>query len=207
VCHLIQQTNQLRNATLMNQSLALLISLSSNPQPLKGVINLLIDSSKQAIRNGVKAESKFRALTHKDALLELPGAYAAALGVRKFNGIGLFNAYGDEVAFALCPALAMINHSCVPNCQQITERGSCQLRALRDIRVGEELSFSYMSLEGTEMERKQEIQNNWEFTCICYRCRGGDCRSFDVEHVCFCGSVCFEVDRSEGTCICNVPTA
>lgn len=206
-CGLIQQTNLQRNATLMSQSLGLLIALSSNPHPLMGVMGMMPDSTVKGARDVAKAESKFRSLRHADAgSLEGPGAYAAALSVKRLNAIGLYDAYGDEVAFALCPALAMVNHSCLPNCQQITEGGYCRLRALRDILPGEELTYSYMSLEGTEMERKEAIRETWDFTCRCSRCRGGDCQAFDAEHVCFCGAVCFEVDRRQCECVCNRPT-
>ena len=62
---------------------------------------------------------------------------------------------------------------------------------------------SYMSLEGTEAERKDVIEDNWKFTCLCYRYGVGDCRDFDAEHLCFCGAVCYEVHRTTGECVCN----
>mmetsp|Transcript_27016 Transcript_27016/g.57884 ORF Transcript_27016/g.57884 Transcript_27016/m.57884 type:complete len:337 (+) Transcript_27016:281-1291(+) len=208
ICHLIRQTNgKTNNARLMNESLALLISLSSNSQPLEEVMDMMADISKKGCRDTARAESKFRELVHcaeKEGMeLEPPGTYAAALSVKILNAIGLYNGYGEEVAVAICPLLALVNHSCRPNCQQISNDGSCRLRALRDIAIGEELSYSYMSLEGSELERKDAIEDNWKFTCRCHRCKGGDCREFDAEHTCYCGAVCYEVDRTLGECVCN----
>lgn len=139
-------------------------------------------------------------------LTESPGSYAAAIQTKKLNAIGLYNRYGTEVAYTICPTLSMVNHSCLPNCQQITELGTCRLRALRDISAGEILTYSYMSLEDSEVERKSAIEDTWEFVCDCFRCQGGDCRDFDERHVCFCGAVCYEVDRTTGGCVCNEPT-
>mmetsp|Transcript_20889 Transcript_20889/g.38327 ORF Transcript_20889/g.38327 Transcript_20889/m.38327 type:complete len:333 (-) Transcript_20889:17-1015(-) len=207
-CHLIRQTNGKNgHSRLMNESLSLLIALSSNDRPLRGVMGMMMeDGTKKDRRDTARAETNFRALAHGDVELERPGAYAAALGVKKLNAFGIFNSHGDEVAYALCPALAMVNHSCLPNCQQISDGGSCRLRALRDIEAGEELSYSYVSLEGTDVERKGAIVDNWEFICRCHRCRGGDCSAFDVAHVCYCGAVCYEVDRTQSDCVCNGPT-
>ena len=211
ICHLIQQTNNRtkKNARFMNESLSLLISLSSNTQPLDRVTNMMMDGTKKGCRDTKKAESNFRALQHNidkegKELEPQHGSYAAALSVKNLNGIGLYNVYGDEVAVSICPALAMVNHSCKPNCQQITYNGSCRLRALRDIHIGEELSYSYMSLEGSDIERKANITDNWKFVCQCYRCKGGECIEFDAMHTCYCGSVCYEVERTTGECVCNL---
>ena len=213
ICHLIRQTNgKTKNAKLMNESLSLLISLSSNVEALEGVMGMLADETKKGRRDTAKAENVFRSLSHDVSLegraLENEGAYAAALSVRKLNAIGIYNMHGEEVAFCLFPALAMVNHSCVPNCQQIIHNGSCQLRALRDIEADEELSFSYVALntEATGLDSSDVIEDQWEFTCTCPRCKGGDCSDFDRKHVCYCGSVCYEVDRTLGWCICNGPT-
>lgn len=213
ICHLIQQTNDTttngkKHARYMNEALSLLIALSSNPRPLEEVMIMMVDDyTKKGDRDTARAEREFRALVHcletEGKILEAPGAYAAALSIKNLNGIGIYNAYGEEVAVALCPVLAMVNHSCAPNCQQFTQDGSCQLRALRDIDVGEELNYSYISLDSTDSERKTAIEENWKFTCKCYRCAGGDCQTFDAAHTCYCGAVCYDVDRTSGECVCN----
>ena len=163
------------------------------------------------MRDGAEAEKRFRILdrVHNSAnnqpVVVGPGVYARALATAKLNAIGMFNDSGGELVFCLAPALVMVNHSCLPNCQQLTKSGSCSLVALRDIDAGEELSYSYiMSLGERNKERKESILRNWNFSCICGRCsQKQDCQAFDSEHTCYCGSICLEVDRSSGTCICN----
>lgn len=56
----------------------------------------------------------------------------------------------------------MLNHSCEPNCGLL---GSQLLVAIRDIEVGEELSFDYAMCDASDYD---------EFTCLCgtQACRG-----------------------------------
>ena len=128
--------------------------------------------SNNASTNAIDAmESSNLESSSSSQLLKDIGIYAEALHTSRLNAIGMFNEYGDEIGFCLSPVLAMVNHSCLPNCQQLTINGACTLVALVDIQMGHELSYSYVSLlEGEAQERKESIQKNWEFQCICQRC-------------------------------------
>ena len=90
------------------------------------------------------------------------------------------------------------------------------LTALRDIEVGEELSYSYVSINVGGEDRRKAIQDTWGFDCVCLRCcveaKGGvgeagnvaQLNLFDRKHVCVCGAVCVEVDRTAGPgCVCH----
>ena len=72
----------------------------------------------------------------------------------------------DEDSFLLGPAHRepgdAINHSCEPNCGM---GGAAQVVAMRDIAVGEALTFDYAMADGSDYD---------EFTCACgtARCRG-----------------------------------
>jgi hypothetical protein len=244
--HVQQQGKSSNNNKSMHTALSLLISIKSNDQPIDDVLFMMQDSSKKGMKENVVAEAQFRHLlttapeaAHSSgssgSCFTTPkkGLYAQALATVKLNALGIYDSGGDEVGYALSPAMAMVNHSCLPNCQQITTDGRCQLIALCDIPVGEELSYSYVSLTDTtatttattaatttsttastcmantsssNQERLRVIQKNWEFTCTCARCRDRvDCRAFDAEHTCYCGAVCLQVDRSIGSCVCNPP--
>jgi hypothetical protein len=209
-CGLSIQVNALKNNNrLMHEALSLLINISSNStRPISNLLGMMKDSSKKSKRDCELQEAKFRQLNHfPNAVLEDVGVYADALSTRKLNSIGIFNESGDEIGYALSPVLAMVNHSCLPNCQQVTVDGSCRLVALRDIERGEELSYSYVSILHTNAERRAAIAFNWEFTCTCQRCRGTvDCSAFDAEHACCCGAICLTVDRSTQECVCNLPS-
>jgi hypothetical protein len=227
----------------MHTALSLLTSINSNDtdRPMSDVLLMMKDSSNASMKKNLIAETQFRSILQ--ASLELPaagdlssshsqqrdnttnnnnnkGMYAQALATVKLNALGMYDEVGDEIGYALSPAMAMVNHSCLPNCQQVTTRGKCRLIALFDIPIGQELSYSYVSLlhddtpntntsstnKSAAAERKRLIRKNWEFTCACPRCRNlKDCQAFDAEHTCYCGAVCLQVDRSTGSCICNPP--
>jgi hypothetical protein len=214
-CSLLLQANHpsaAKASKAAHAHLSLCLSVHSSPLPVDRLLSMMQEPSKKGAKDAHAAEAKFRELGHSGAPLAAPGQIAAALRTKKLNAIGMFDAYGDEVGFALAPALAMVNHSCFPNCQQVTFGGACRLIALRGIEAGEELSYSYVSLDGSEgSERRELIQENWAFTCRCGRCTGGVeagmLRAFDDEHVCCCGAVCLAVDRSTAECVCNISFA
>jgi hypothetical protein len=201
------------NSKLMNEALSLLvntISPNSTARPISDVLIMIKDDSKKGKRDCKSAETKFRLLDHSSVPLPLEnaGVYADVLSTRKMNAIGMFNEYGEETGLYLSPVVAMVNHSCLPNCQQVTLDGSCRLVALRQIEAGEELTWTYASILSNSAERRAFIAFNWEFNCACARCRdtAEDCVSFDKEHTCCCGSVCLAVDRNVEACVCNLPS-
>ena len=79
-----------------------------------------------------------------------------------------YNAYYN----GLYPMVARVNHSCWPNVILSTnDNVVVELRALRDIRPGEELEISYvrMSKFATRRERRAMLAE-WDFTCACPVC-------------------------------------
>lgn len=70
---------------------------------------------------------------------------------------------------------AMLNHSCVPNCERITrDDGLSVVIANRPIAAGEEISVSYMSsVLGTPLMFRQFLLfHRYGFWCDCKACRG-----------------------------------
>ena len=62
-----------------------------------------------------------------------------------------------------------INHSCAPNCEAIDEKKHIYIEAIRDIAVGEELTYDYAyERDGTEDEE-------WERLYMC-KCGAPTCR-------------------------------
>lgn len=63
-----------------------------------------------------------------------------------------------------------INHSCEPNCEAQEDGGRVFIRALRNIKAGEELSFDY----GLMVEERYTPQLKAEYACWCgaASCRG-----------------------------------
>ena len=82
--------------------------------------------------------------------------------------------------------LSLINHSCDPNVAwwfiDENER-SQELRAHKDIKMGEEITASYISSFDILIENKQQRQaklNNWMFDCKCPKCEGPEDASLDT---------------------------
>lgn len=80
--------------------------------------------------------------------------------LKDFEGIGLF------------PLLSCYNHSCEPNAFvefPDSQGKKCVVRASRPIKMGEELSVSYIPLDLNFYERQAEL-SNFQFRCTCPRC-------------------------------------
>lgn len=62
-----------------------------------------------------------------------------------------------------------INHSCEPNCEAVTDDGHIYIEALRDIPVGEELTYDY------HLEYKGRYKTEWRERYACH-CGSSSCR-------------------------------
>jgi hypothetical protein len=71
------------------------------------------------------------------------------------------------------PFASMINHSCDPNSWWTFNGREFQLRAVRDILAGEELTASYIGISGCYKFRQQSLMNGWGFQCRCLLCEMG----------------------------------
>jgi SET domain-containing protein len=63
-----------------------------------------------------------------------------------------------------------INHSCEPNCDTFEEDKRMFVRAIRDIRPGEELTYDYSIGAGEPLTR--EVKSRWPCWCASKKCRG-----------------------------------
>jgi len=79
--------------------------------------------------------------------------------------------------------LAMVNHSCAPNCTKWGARDGVphsEVRAIRRIKAGEEITFSYLVPALRSFEARQRaLQGQFQFECQCDLCRmtnGADVR-------------------------------
>ena len=124
---------------------------------------------------------------------ELPyWATQSALGIKEYNLLAAMlqsqvcrEEKGDSLV--LLPRIRLANHACNANTELAyapeldPERCACGfgnyvLRTLRDVKCGEEVTFSYIGtsmLMGTEdcNERRQLLQRRWDFMCGCALCR------------------------------------
>ena len=81
-------------------------------------------------------------------------------------------------AWALFPALSMINHSCEPNCEwafgNAGGRATVRVRTVATVEAGEELTVSYLPPQllepSRDQERRGELRGGFGFVCACRRC-------------------------------------
>lgn len=85
----------------------------------------------------------------------------------------------NTMGSGLYPSLAMVNHSCTPNCELVRhthENGHrMDLVALHDIPAHTEINFSYMNLNSTNERRKKSLRQNFYFECRCADTESKNC--------------------------------
>ena len=85
------------------------------------------------------------------------------------NGVG----NDDDDMNGIYRQFSRINHSCLPNVSVEWEKLKMEVKAIRVIKKGEELSFNYageLGIEGSWKERRDLLQKSWFFDCECPAC-------------------------------------
>eukprot|EP00758_Cryptobia_borreli_P001703 Tbor_TRINITY_DN2461_c0_g1::TRINITY_DN2461_c0_g1_i1::g.2510::m.2510 len=94
-----------------------------------------------------------------------------------------------EVKRSLFSFLSLVEHSCDPNatvvirCVTDCDEGGghlAEVRAIRNIGVGEAISIAYISTLPTTAQRRRTLRMRYFFECMCSRCTEGEdyCRAF-----------------------------
>ena len=148
----------------------------------------------QVERMGEEDRREFYQLTRMQKLLDISDSFLSAAGDDKDNRAKaeLVSLYKEETAIffnndissgggskSLYLSLALLNHSCQANsCWGGTREGrGLELRAVREVLEGEELTVNYISVEGRysdTMERRDRLRAGWDFLCDCQLCRTGE---------------------------------
>ena len=71
------------------------------------------------------------------------------------------------------PKLSRFNHACAPNAEYIwnIETSSRDLRAMKSIKTGDEITISYIGGKCQDREeRRAELMMRWNFKCMCEVC-------------------------------------
>ena len=112
------------------------------------------------IRDDSDASDNLCALRLADILRE--NAAEASFGPASFPSILL--------------VLSMINHSCHPNAgwhsswDAVASQPRFSVRAARSIAEGDEILFSYVSVDVPRSTRQAQLASGWNFRCQCSRC-------------------------------------
>jgi len=82
-----------------------------------------------------------------------------------------YNSYGSVAD----PGAALMNHSCTPNvCRTANAQYFClRFVAMRDIKKGEQLQWSYFPSDSSFTERQSTTKEYYCFECVCSRCVKG----------------------------------
>jgi len=87
------------------------------------------------------------------------------------NSFGLLSPRGGLVGHALHRAVAMLNHSCAPNCAVDDQDPRLMtVSTVLDVVAGQELNISYIDLRQPVAARRRLLQRQYHFTCMCERC-------------------------------------
>lgn len=126
---------------------------------------------------------------------------AGLLARDQCNSFGFWTPKAARFATAFAPATALLNHSCAPTCVKVTGPGfTVTARAMRPLRGGDELTYSYIPLAAPAAERRLVLESVFQFTCDCERCvsaEEGEVETTPLEaHE--CGGVIYPLPRLAG---------
>lgn len=105
-------------------------------------------------------------------------------GIIKLNGLTLPDQRGLQmVGLGLFPNLSIVNHDCWPNCTATLNHGNqsavsstlhsplrMEVRALRKISEGEELTVSYVDFLNLSADRQKQLKERFQLDCSCDHC-------------------------------------
>lgn len=89
------------------------------------------------------------------------------------NSSRLVTATFDPLGLALDPRSAAVNHSCEPNAVVVFDGPKLSVRALKPLKVDEEVFISYVDSSAPYGVRQAELQDQYFFTCQCKKCKLG----------------------------------
>ncbi|XP_068609578.1 N-lysine methyltransferase SMYD2-like [Brachionichthys hirsutus] len=85
-----------------------------------------------------------------------------------------FTVEDDELSHlgtAIYPDVALINHSCLPSVIVTYDGTSAEVRAVQDMKPGDELLISYIDPLYPTEDRNNRLRESYYFTCGCQECR------------------------------------
>ncbi|KAJ2618192.1 hypothetical protein EV177_000149 [Coemansia sp. RSA 1804] len=90
------------------------------------------------------------------------------------NNFAAYDYSAHAVTGHLCSPLAslLFNHSCYPNASFVYSNGLQVVRALREIREGEEVTLAYVDGMHPRSVRRKTLADVYFFGCTCTRCEG-----------------------------------
>lgn len=152
----------------------------SNENSLDYQERLDIQRSSRALWNQRKAINKTSPSDIIRSSSELEDQLEADLRRFRANNFGVTDSMVRVVSSAVYPLVALLNHSCAPNCLLRYDLGSSsvskheppvmEIVAAREISKGEELTHSYVELVSPMHSRRASLRDIFRFDCQCLKC-------------------------------------
>jgi hypothetical protein len=98
------------------------------------------------------------------------------LAVSHCNSVSVTDDELRDIGIAAVPAVALLNHSCLPNCVLVFVGEPApvglrvHVRAVRRIGRGEELTIAYTDVAESRAQRRASLARGYFFQCRCARC-------------------------------------
>ena len=92
------------------------------------------------------------------------------LATFNINNFGILDNLHHVVAAGCYPKAALINHSCNPSGVLSFRAKKLQVRLLRPLQAGQELTHSFVDLCDTTQKRRRYLEQKYNFHCQCERC-------------------------------------
>eukprot|EP00026_Physarum_polycephalum_P007780 Phypoly_transcript_07846.p1 GENE.Phypoly_transcript_07846~~Phypoly_transcript_07846.p1 ORF type:complete len:479 (+),score=56.38 Phypoly_transcript_07846:141-1577(+) len=87
------------------------------------------------------------------------------------NNFNISDGEMRPIGVGLYPLAALINHSCSPNSVAVFEGPRVYIRAIQNIKAGEEITVSYIEVGMTKQQRQATLAKHFYFVCECERCQ------------------------------------
>lgn len=87
------------------------------------------------------------------------------------NGFTVEDDELSHIGTAVYPDVALINHSCLPNVIVTYNGTSAEIRAVQNMKPGDELFISYIDLLYPTDDRNSMLRDSYYFTCECQECK------------------------------------
>ncbi|KAL1956436.1 hypothetical protein VTO42DRAFT_7323 [Malbranchea cinnamomea] len=128
-----------------------------------------LESVERALLKDLKSLSK----QDQHAFFSLHNAHkgrdSPVIGITKTNAIPFGSSGASGGIF---PRAARINHSCMPNCQNVWNQnlGKLTIHAFKDIEEGEEITIAYVDAMEYYDTRRERLEEAFGFKCDCEIC-------------------------------------
>lgn len=86
------------------------------------------------------------------------------------NSFSILDVSLNEIGSSLYLESSNFDHSCVPNATTIFSGTYLEIRAIKEIHLGEKIYINYVDLKNDSATRQKSLSRQYYFKCNCSRC-------------------------------------